>query len=174
MSLRLNVALPDACALSLGSVLGGEGQMCTDAAAAAGGCTHQEPGHPYVSPHRARGLGRALLSLPSAAANIWVCCLPCRHTVLPPSCLQLLLPPSPEKVIKGGVQTAGRCSRCFLACPGRGQAGLQAARELTGVPAPRRPNGTKSTSAKQTPASEVTALHRDRSKQPSDSFPPRL
>lgn len=46
-------------------------------------------------------------------------------SILPPLFPAAALPPlSPEKVIKMGVQTAGRCSRCFPACPVTGKPAL--------------------------------------------------
>lgn len=86
------------------------------AAAAAGGCAHEEPGRPFMSLRGARGLGRALLGLPSAAANIWACGLPRRHAVCPSSLFPTAAPPSSprRRSLKGGAD----CRQMFKMLPG--------------------------------------------------------
>lgn len=106
-SLRLDVALPDAFGLGLGSVLGGEGQMCTPCPQRLplpleAGLTRSlaAPSFPLVEPGAGEG-----------SAQPAICC--CKHLGLRPSmqtrCLSFLPLPrscssllSPEKVIKGG------------------------------------------------------------------------
>lgn len=139
---------------------------------------------PLHFPSWSQGAGRAPLSLPSAAANIWACGLPCRRAVCPSSLFPAAAPPSSprRRSLKGGAD----CRQMFKMLPGLsrsraastssapGQPELPAPRKLAGVPALRQPNGTRSTSAKQTPVSKASALHRDRSNQSNDSSPPRL
>lgn len=104
-------------------------------------------------------------------------------SVLPPP-VPPAAPPSlsPEKVIKMGVQTAGRCLKCSSLSRCRaasspsllpGQPDLQASGELTGVLGLRRPNRDKVYICKADACEQgVSTLHGGHPSQLNDFFRP--
>lgn len=160
VGLQRDLALEMPTHSRLGSILGRGGAdertLCTEAAAAAGGCSSRGAwpaspslSFPLVGPGRLWGGSAAVCHL-LLQTSVLAAFHAGELSVLPPP-IPPAAPPSlsGEKVVKMGVQTAGRCSKC--SGPSRcraasspslvpGRPDLQASGELTGVPGLRKPN----------------------------------